>query len=226
MVASVSALVCAKNEGKSVRDVIVRTKKYVDEVIVVDGHSTDNTAKIARSLGCTVLLDEGRGKGQAIRIGLAACSGDYVVLLDADGSHRPEEIPNLLAPLVSGEADFVVASRALGSSEELDGTLDARMRDWFGKTINTIINIRFRANITDSQNGFRALRREIVPMLGLSEDIFTIEQQMTVRCIKKGLRVVEVPSRELRRQHGKSRISLLRHGPRYAWCLFREVLTR
>ena len=225
MVVSVSAVICSKNEEKSIRDIILRTKKHVDEILVIDGHSTDKSTSIARSLGCRVIKDGGKGKGQAVRLGLSRCSGRYIVLLDADGSHRPEEIPTLLAPLISGKADLVVASRTLGSSEELNGTLDATMRDWFGRVINTVINLRFRANVTDSQNGFRALRREIIPLLGLSENSFTIEQQMTIRCIKKGLRIVELPSLELRRRHGKSHISLLRHGPRYAWCLLRETLT-
>lgn len=226
MAVSVSAIICSKNEEKSIGEIIASTRHYVDEILVVDGHSTDGSPSIARSLGCIVLEDEGKGKGQAVRLGLSRCSGRYVVLLDADGSHNPDDIPLLLAPLISGKADLVVASRTLGGSEELDGTIDAAMRDFFGKSIDRIINARFRAKITDSQNGFRALRRDIIPALRLSENSFTIEQQMTIRCLKGGFRTVEVPSRELRRRHGKSRISLLRHGPRYVWCLLRELLSR
>ena len=225
MVVKVSAVICSKNEGGSIRDVILRTKQHVDEVLVVDGHSTDSSHDIARSLGCTVIKDDGKGKGQAVRQGLSKSMGEYVVLLDADGSHNPGEIPLLLAPLLSGKADFVVASRTLGGSEEVDGTLDATVRDFLGRIINTIINVRFKAHITDSQNGFRALRREIVPALNLSENSFTIEQQMTIGCLKRGFRVIEVPSKEFKRRHGKSHLSLLRHGPRYAWCLLREICT-
>jgi len=222
---SVSALICAKNEENSLREVILGVRPNVDEIIVVDGHSADGTAEAARSLGCVVLLDHGKGKGEAVRLGLAACSKYLVVLIDADGSHAPEDLQSLLSPLANETADLVIASRALGGSDDAEGFLTGVFRDLFGRLITRLINLRFGARLTDSQNGFRALRRDIVPLLGLSEDGFTIEQQMVIRALKRGMRIAEVPCLERRRSHGSSHISLIRHGPRYAWCLLREALT-
>ena len=221
-----TAIICSKNEERSIGEVIEQTKPYVDEILVIDGHSTDGTAEIVRSLGCTVIEDDGRGKGSAVRLGLLRCKGEYAVLLDADGSHNPEDIPKLLEPLKSGIADLVIASRALGGSEELDGSVESFFRNMFGNHITTYINLRFRTKLTDSQNGFRAVRTNIVPSLKLSENSFTIEQQMVIRCLKRGFKIVEIPSMERKREHGISHISIRRHGPLYFWCLLREVFTR
>ncbi len=219
----VSAVICAKNEARSLPEVIARTKPYVNEILVIDGRSVDNTTAIAEKLGCRVIQDAGKGKGEAVRLGISACNGSYVVLLDADCSHDPSAIPALLRPLKEGHADLVVASRRRGGSDELDGSVENIMRDVIGRLITGIINFRFGSSLTDSQNGFRALRKEIIPLLELSEDGFTIEQQMIIRCLKRGLRVEEVSSREYKRKFGRSRISLLRHGPTYVWNLFKEM---
>ncbi len=190
-------------------------RPYADELLVVDGHSTDDTREIAESLGCRVVLDAGKGKGCGIRQAIAEVTGDIVVFIDADYSHRPADIPRLVVPILRGEAEHVVGSRPRGGSDELHGDLEkfARM---IGSDIITLgINYRFGVRLSESQNGFRALRTEVARQLDLKENITTIEQEMTIKTLARGYRIVEVPTHEYARRFGESKIRLPRVFFRY-----------
>ncbi len=207
---AVSLVLCAKNEAAGIRRVLQAVKPYADEILVVDGRSTDGTQALAREAGARVLEDNGRGKGAAIKLGLAEARGDVVVLMDADGSHDPAAIPVLVAPIVMDQADLVVASRHRGGSDEWRGDLDNYLRSIGGGIITLAINYRWNVRITDALNGFRAIKRSIVPQLNLTADDFDIEQQMVTRCLRKGFRVAEVASHEFRRQWGRSKLPTYR----------------
>jgi len=221
-----SVVICAKNEESTIGEILGEVKGLATEILVVDGASEDRTSDISLAMGCRVLQDDGKGKGFALRRGLAEATGNIVVFLDADGSHQTKDIPLLLAPITAGQADLVIASRVLGGSEEAGGSLYGVLRHSAGVLIAALINLRFGSRITDSQNGFRAIDRTVAHSLRLDEDSFTIEQQMTIRCLRHGFRVVEVPSLELRRMRGTSRLGIMRHGPRFVACLVRELLLR
>jgi dolichol-phosphate mannosyltransferase len=207
---TVTVVLCTKNEAGGIASVVEAVKPYADEILVVDGHSTDGTASLAREAGAKVLEDNGRGKGAAVRLGLAEARGEVVVLMDADGSHDPASIPRLVAPIVMGEADLVVASRHRGGSDEWRGDLDNYLRSVGGGIITLAINYRWNVRITDALNGFRAIKRSIVPQLRLTAVDFDIEQQMVTRCLRKGFRVAEVASHEYRRQWGMSKLPTYR----------------
>lgn len=198
------------NEECTIADIITRCKKHSDDIIVADGHSTDNTAEVARGCGARVVVDHGKGKGDAIRTALAQPTRAIVVLIDADGSHDPDDIPRLIAPILAGEADHVTGSRLIGGSSELHGGFDEFFRLTGNAFITACINWKFGTMLSDSQNGFRAVRAGVLRTLDLREDTATIEQEMLIKTIKRGFKVSEVPTHEHKRTHGVSKIVVSR----------------
>lgn len=220
----VTAVVPARNEEKSIGRILAKVRKHVDELIVVDGHSIDRTREIAAKRGAKVILDGGVGKGEALRRGIAAASGGIVLFIDSDGSHDPGDIPKVLAPLLAGKADHVTGSRMLGGSDELHGSVDKFFRLLFTEIITLGINLRFNSHISDSQNGFRAMKTSVARDLHLEENITTIEQEMIIKTLKKGYALVEVPTHEYARWYGNSSISLFKAGPRYLYSWLKYLL--
>jgi dolichol-phosphate mannosyltransferase len=160
-----------------------------------------------------------RGKGRALRRAAKLASGEILVFIDGDGSHDPADIPRLLAPIRQGDADLVVASRFLGGSSELHGSLDSFLRLTGTALLNLCIGWRFGCPVSDSQNGFRAIRRDVFLALDLQSNGFTIEQEMVMNVLAKGYRLQEVASHEHQRKHGVSKIRLWRDWPFWLWSL-------
>ena len=221
--ADVSVVIAAKNEAQSIGRVIERTRSYASAIVVVDGRSTDGTGGLATQCGARVLSDGGKGKGEALRRAIPHIETPVTVFLDADGSHDPEDIPLLAEPILAGEADHVVASRLRGGSSELHGGFDEFMRLAGSSFITACINWRFGCQLSDSQNGFRAVRTSILEQLDLRENTTTIEQEMTIKTLRRGWRIAEVPSHEHRRLHGASHIRLWRDAPRYGYSLVKYL---
>jgi len=216
-----SAIIPTKNEEKTIGVVINSVKSYVDEIIVVCAKSsTDRTLEIAKSSGVKIVIDEGQGKGEALRMGVKDATGESVVFIDADGSHIEEDIPKLLSPIEKGDADLVIASRMTGGSEELHGDVEQLIRLFASSMITLIINYRFNVRVSDSQNGFRAIKKDVFNKLNLKANIFDVETEMLMKCLKNGYVVSEIPSRELKRKFGKSGISIKKVWFRYVWRVF------
>jgi len=159
--------------------------------------------------GATVLLDNGKGKGDALRVGIAAASGDILVFIDADGSHDPRDIPAPVQPIVDGEADHVSGSRMLGGSDELHATINQFVRLFGSQVITLSINYTQGVRLTDSQNGFRAIRAEVARSLALESEIPTIEQEMVIKTVRSGYRISEVATHEYVRSNGESNFRVL-----------------
>ena len=193
-------------------------------MLVIDGRSTDRTREVAEAHGARVVLDGGKGKGQAIRQALGETTTDIVVFIDADGSHDPKDIPALVAPIAAGKADLVIGSRGKGGSDELHGTFGQFIRYVGSQLIMLAINYRWDVRLSDSQNGFRAIRTCVLRDLGLAEAQTTVEQEMVIRTLRRGYRIVERPSHELARRYGQSHVKVWRAAPRYAWSLFTNLL--
>jgi dolichol-phosphate mannosyltransferase len=219
----VSAVIAAKQEAPSIGDVIDRTRRYAGEILVVVGDSTDGTPDVAARSGAKVMKDGGRGKGEAIRRAIPHICTPVTVFLDADGSHDPEDIPLLVEPILSGRADHVTASRLRGGSSELHGGFDEFLRLAGSSFITACINWRFDCQLSDSQNGFRAVRTSVLRQLDLRENTTTIEQEMTIKTLRQGWRMTEVPSHEHRRTHGTSHIRVWRDAPRYGFSQVRYL---
>ena len=219
----ITVVVPTLNESQTIIDVIGRIQPYTSDIVVVDGHSPDGTADLARSLGVRVVFDHGRGKGEAIRSVIPHLDREVTVFIDADGSHDPDDIPALVGPILEGEADHVSGSRLIGGSSELHGGFDECFRLMGSSLITACINHRFHVRLSESQNGFRAIRTAVLRDLGLQEDITTIEQEMIIKTLKKGYRMAEIPSHEHIRIAGYSKISVRKVAFRYVWSMIRYL---
>lgn len=205
-----SIVVPARNEEQTIGDVLRLVRPMTDDLIVVDGHSTDRTVALAEQYGARVVQDSGRGKGDAVRLGLALSCHPITVFIDADGSHDPKDIPSLVAPIIAGEAELVMGSRMLGGSDELFGSISEVTRLIGSLTISLCINYRFGVRFTDYQNGFRAILTDVGRTINLNSNITTIEQEMAMKTLSFGYRVAEIPTHEYRRKGGVSKINVMK----------------
>jgi glycosyltransferase involved in cell wall biosynthesis len=221
---TVTAVIPTLNEAENLPHVLGRLPSGVNELIVVDGHSTDETVRVAQDLrpDARVILQDKEGKGNALACGFAAARGDIIVTVDADGSTDPEEIPAFIAPLIDG-ADFVKGSRYLRGGGSTDIT---RVRSAGNRALGTSVNLLFGTRYTDLCYGFSAFWRTCLPQLHVTCDGFEVETVINVRAAKAGLQVVEVPSYERDRIHGLSNLNAWRDGRRALRAIMRERLTR
>jgi dolichol-phosphate hexosyltransferase len=222
--ARVTVVIPTKNEEGLIGEIVESVRPYADEILVVDGHSSDRTREIAAARGARVALDGGRGKGQALRQSLDEASGDIVVFIDADGSHDPKDIPSLVGPIQAGASDLVIGSRGKGGSDELHGTLEQFIRYVGSQIIMLAINYRWNVRLTDSQNGFRAIRRDVGKQLGMTSNLTTIEQEMLMKALKQRYRVSEVPTHEYERRWGTSKVVVWKLWFAYLWSFFRNIV--
>jgi len=220
----VTVVIPAKDEEGLIGEIVDSVRPYGDEVLVVDGHSRDRTRAIAIEHGAKVIQDNGRGKGEAMRLSIEAATTGILVFIDADGSHDPRDIPAMVAPIKAGEADMVVGSRGKGGSDELHGTFEQFIRYVGSQLIMLAINYRWNVRLTDSQNGFRAVRRDVGRKLGLKSNLTTIEQEMLMRALKLGYRVDEVPTHEYERKWGTSKVVVWKLWAAYLWSFFRNIV--
>ena len=220
----ISIIIPTKNEAGGIQEIIGGVKPHVDEILVVDGHSTDGTADLALRAGARVIQQSGRGKGNALRAGIAEAKGDIIVCMDADGSHDPASIPLLVEPIRRHEADLVIASRHRGGSDEWRGDLDNFLRSVGCGVVTVAMNYRWNVRITDVLNGFRAIRRSVALTLDLKATDFDIEQHMVARCLRKGYRVMEVPSHESLRRWGHSKLPTYRKAYLFFGRLFLDMI--
>jgi dolichol-phosphate mannosyltransferase len=221
---SITGVILARNEEHTIGEVVRSVLPFCDEVLVMDGHSTDATAQLAREAGAVVHHDPGRGKGSAVRASFPLSRGNVLVLMDADGSHAAVDVPRLAGPIQRGEADLVVGSRFTGGSDELSLTVPQLVRTVGNISMNIAINKRFGVSLTDTLNGFRAIRRGVALALELREDVHTIEQEMVIQALRRGYRVANVSTHEYARKFGSSSIDIWRQWPLFVWCLMRNIV--
>jgi glycosyltransferase involved in cell wall biosynthesis len=215
-----TVVIPTKNEALNIAWVLERLPDSVDEVIVVDGTSTDDTIEVARRVrpDVRVVLEPRPGKGAAVRAGFAAARGRYVVMLDADGSMDPADIERYVWLLRRG-CDFVKGSRFRDGGGTADMSL---VRKGGNAALNRMVNMLYRTEFTDLCYGFMAFRRDVLGLLKLGSDGFEIETEIVVRAIKAGLRIGEVPSFESERLHGDSNLNAWRDGRRVLRTLVSE----
>jgi hypothetical protein len=219
----ICVIIPAKNEGAVLADVTRRALGHCHQIIVVDGHSTDGSVDALEAERIRVIHDTGRGKGDALRCGIDASAGTILVTMDADGSHDPTLIDSLVQPIRAGVADMVIGCRMRGGSDEFAGTWAMFVRLWGNNFLTQLINARFGTRLTDTQNGFRAARADLLRSLDLRENKHTIELEMVLKVLKRGGRIVQVPAHEYARRAGESSLSVVRQAPHFAACLLRNI---
>jgi glycosyltransferase involved in cell wall biosynthesis len=220
----VSVVIPAMNEAENLPYVLPRIPADVYEVLLIDGNSADDTVAIASQLMPSIRIVEqvGRGKGAALTTGFAACTGDVIVMLDADGSTDPAEIPLFVGGLVAG-ADFVKGSRFICGG----GTADMPFHRKLGNQGFVLLTrIFFRTSFSDLCYGYNAFWKDVVEGLELTATGFEVETMMNIRAHRNGLRVAEVPSFEYKRHHGIGRLRTFPDGMRVLRTIFAERFRR
>ena len=208
-------LIPTLNEGPTVGEVILKAKNLVDRVVVVNGHSDDETPEMAKIHGAEVIEQEGSGKGMAVRTVFQTVDQD--ILIDGDATYDASEIDSLIQPILRDEADMVVGSRLTGKMEE--GAMSSFHR--LGNTgFNALINLLTGSHITDSQSGFRAIKGVWARNLKLASISFEIETEITVRALQHGLRVIEVPVTYRKRVNTVSKLSGFKAG----WRILKTII--
>ena len=216
----ISVIIPTYNEAPNLPHVLARIPATVGEIVLVDGDSHDDTVAVAQMLRPDVVVvhQQKRGKGDAIRCGLAATHGDIIVLLDADGSTDPQEIEEFVAPLLAG-ADYVKGSRFAARGGSADIT---RIRRWGNAALSGLVNLLFGANFTDLCYGYNAFWRDCLECFTMDCDGFEVETQLNLRAHKANLRIVETPSYEHLRMHGESNLHAIRDGWRVLKMIVQE----
>jgi len=212
-------LICTLNEEGNLAYVLPNIPAWVDEVILVDGHSTDRTVAVARELmpNLRVLYQPGRGKGAALKYGVQQAAGDIIVTLDADGATDPAEMPVFIEPLLNGY-DFAKGSRLTNGRP-----FDMPWHRWLGNKVLAITaNILHGTRYTDICSGYNAFWKRAFMSLRLDYDGFEMEQEMNVKIKKAGLKVVEVPCEDKGRIHGQSKTRDVRQGFKDLWVIIGE----
>jgi glycosyltransferase involved in cell wall biosynthesis len=220
--ARVSVVIPTLNEAKNLPFVLPRVPAWVDEVLLVDGRSTDDTVEVARQLrpDIRIVYEKTRGKGAALRAGFAAATGDIIVMLDADGSTDPGEIPYFVGALLSG-ADYAKGTRFIQGGGTADMPLYRKMGNWsFVFTVRMLFGGRY----SDLCYGYNAFWKRVIPRLSLDADGFEIETMMNVRALQAGLKIAEVPSFEAERIHGTSNLKTIPDGWRVVKTIVKEWL--
>lgn len=203
----ISAVIPVFNEELTVGNVIERLAAVMQklgfkhEIIVVDDGSTDKSLEISKNYGVKVFsLKKHMGKGYVLRAGFAKAKGDIVTTIDSDGSHRPEELPQLLTPILQGKADLVIGSRYLSQKPVAAKKLNATGVRLF----NFLIKILTRVEVSDSQSGYRVMKAAVLRDMRLKSGGYEIESEMLVKTARHGFRVIEVPISFEQRTYGAS----------------------
>ena len=206
----VSVVIPARNEARNLPYVFSRLPEGLHQVVLVNGHSTDVTVEVARELlpSIEIVTQPGTGKGDALHAGFAVCTGDVIVMLDADGSTDPREIPRFVAALQAG-ADFVKGSRYAQGGGSSDLTVSRKLGNTF---LCWLVNSFFATNFTDLCYGYNAFWRRCLPYIRLDATGFEVETMINVRIARAGLSIQEVPSYERPRLNGISNLRAVRDG--------------
>jgi glycosyltransferase involved in cell wall biosynthesis len=226
---TISVVIPALNEERNLSYLASRLPYDVDEIVFVDGGSADNTASVARQLwpNGVHLQQTRKGKGNALACGFAVASGDIVVMIDADGSTDPAEIPRFVGALISGK-DFAKGSRFVQGGGSSDITRLRRVGNW---GLNTLVNTLFATKYTDLCYGYNAFWRDCLDVMDLPDteirdaqwgDGFEIESLINVRVAASGMQIAEVSSYECDRIHGASNLNAARDGLRILWTILQE----
>jgi glycosyltransferase involved in cell wall biosynthesis len=223
----ISAVIPAFNEELTIGNVIERLTAvmqkngYTYEIMVVDDCSADKSVEISKSHGVKVFsLKTHMGKGYALRVGFAKAKGEIITTIDSDGSHRPEELPRLLTPILQNKAELVIGSRYLNQNPAVAKKLNASGVRLF----NLLIKILTRTEVFDSQSGYRVMKASILRNMSLNSREYEIESEMLVKTARQGFRVREVSISFEQRTYGTSRLDPVVDGFKILFSIMRAYM--
>jgi glycosyltransferase involved in cell wall biosynthesis len=221
--AKVSLIIPTLNEVGSIEAVLKEVPRdVVDEVLIVDGHSTDGTPELVARLGGTVVPQAGRGYGDAIATGFKHVTGDIIVLADADGSYELADI-RLLVQRVREGADLALGSRYLPESGSDDDTV---IRYVGNKAFTFLFRAMYHVEISDALFFYAAVRREVAQAITATSPGFEYILEFLIKAQRAGFKFAEIPSAEKARTAGKSKVNAFRDGLKMLWCMTRAKLRR
>lgn len=204
----VSFVIPTYNEEETIAEVVREIRKlkgFRKEIIVVDGNSTDRTAKIAAKLGVRLFREKAKtGKGSAVKKGFAAAKGDIILVQDADMEYHPNEIPRLARPIIDGKADIVYGSRFLGTRKGM-----SILHNFGNRFLSLSTSILLGKRVTDMTTGHKLFRREVVRSIKLSSNGFQIDPELTVKAIGGGWRFLEIPITYYKRKTGLAKVTVV-----------------
>ena len=214
----VCILIPTLNEGKTIGGLVTEFRSIgFSDILVIDGHSTDNTVKNAESSGAKVVLQTGKGKGQAVSQAFGLITSKYLVMIDGDGTYLPEEIDKILEPVIIGTADHVIGNRFANYQK---GAF-TRLNLFGNKILNKIFGFAYGVWLEDILSGYRAFTNDAVKHIELNRTGFEVETEITVECVKKDLKIVEVPITYLARVSGAAtKLQPIRDGFRIASTIY------
>jgi glycosyltransferase involved in cell wall biosynthesis len=214
----VSVVIPTLNEEKNIGILLDELKKYkfIDEIIIVDGYSKDNTVKVADKYDCKVLYDK-KGKGSALIKGMSKARGDIIISMDADNSMLPKEIPLLVTGIESGY-DVCMGSRFIQGGGTEDMSFVRRIGN---KVFVFLVNILFNMDYSDLCYGYRSFSKDGIKKLNLKSNGFGIETEISIKAAKLGLNVIEVPSYEKARKYGQGKLNTISDG----WIIMKTIIS-
>lgn len=223
----VSIVIPAKNEEVTLPMVLDDLNKVVPtlagweyEVIVVDDRSTDRTAELARAAGARVVPNQrSSGKGHALRAGFEAATGEVIAMLDADYSHRAEELPLFLEAIQRNGVGLVIGSRVVGGSEEYH-----HVRALGNVFLSASLGLATGRYLSDALNGFKVFKRDVFTGAKFTSANFEIEIEIIANTLRRGYTIVEVSSHERARAGGEMKSRVVRHGTRFLLRIIYEGL--
>lgn len=217
-------IILTRNEISGLKALIRKIPfEEVDEYFAVDYKSTDGTIEFFNKYKIPIVKQLQPGRGKAFSLGIKHARGKYLVFFSPDGNENPADITKLIDQLKQG-FDLVIASRFMSGSrnEEDDKTL--KFRAWANRIFSLIVKIIWGGNVTDTINGYRAIKKQSINTLKLDASGFAVEYQMTIRALKTNMKIAEIPTIEGNRIGGESTSYAIPTGFKFIYYLFREII--
>ncbi|MHC1632147.1 MAG: S-layer glycoprotein N-glycosyltransferase AglJ [Methanotrichaceae archaeon] len=219
----VCILIPTLNEKDAIAEVIGEFKAMeFENILVIDGHSVDNTVSLAREAGARVIIQSGKGKGQALKEAFQIIESDYIVMIDGDGTYLPSEVHSLLDPVLKDQYDHVVGNR-FGNLQKGAFT---RLNRGGNKLISSFFRIAYGIPLYDILSGYRAFTRNGIQQLDLTMSGFEIETEISIETVSKGLRITEVPITYRQRATGtQTKLNPLKDGAKITTTIYKRAKT-
>jgi glycosyltransferase involved in cell wall biosynthesis len=224
----VSVVIPVFNEEQTVGDIITRTKRTLEqmgvpyEILVVDDGSVDKSADISQAKKAHVIKENHQGKGYALRSGFRQAKGELIVTLDADGSHKPEEISLVALCIKEDRADFVIGTRFFNS---VNKTKIPKVNRTGNRLFNDLIGFLTGVKVSDSQSGFRAIKSSLIKGMKLRSRGYEVESEILIKALRMGARIAETPISFDQRTVGVSKLDPIRDGLRILYAIVASYLS-